>query len=905
MVSGLVRSSAGMLWWLIALCVAHGVASGVLAADLPQSGRVAWTTSRFVGSPDPPPRYLEQRVFPLLQFDHCLDLARMPGSDRLWVAEQGGKIHSFVPRTDVSQSDLVVDLARGLPGVTAVYALAFHPRFIENRQLFVCCVLQDGAPDGTRIVRFRVNETEPPTLDLASETTIISWRGGGHNGCCLKFGPDGYLYISTGDGTGPNPPDTLRAGQDVTNVLSAILRIDVDQPALPNNYRIPPDNPFREMAGARGEIWAYGLRNPWRMSFDARTGDLWVGDVGWELWEMLHRIERGGNYGWSVMEGRQPTNPNWPRGPTPILPPTIEHPHSESSSITDGLTYFGQRLPELHGMHLYGDYDTGKIWGFRYQDGKVVDHHELADTTLRLVSFGTDASDEILLLDHVQGTLHQLIPNPQLRESSKFPRRLSETGLYVTLSPLRPATGVAQYTVAAEPWSDHASSERWIGVPDGATIATDGREWRFPTNTVMVKTLSLEKVAGDPQTRQYIETQTLHYDGHEWRPYTYAWNDEQTDAELVEVTGRDRLVEIRDPTAPNGMRHQLWRYASRAECQRCHNPWSGPLLGFRPENLVVHHGKQAANNTNTDDVSSAIGASEMESLFHPHPPELSTDRLVNPHDSEASLEARARSYLHINCAHCHRANAGGAVLSQMQRDLPLHEAALIAARPSQGDFGIRGAEVIAAGDPTRSVLWYRMAKLGGGRMPHIGSSEVDRNGLRLMHRWIEQLDDTLGTGETEPTQQARQHRQRLMQLEAAVEPSQRVTLIDQLLDTTDGALCLVHFIDRSTVAPALRDEVVARAENHANVTVRDLFESFVPHDRRMKRLGNAVIPDQILAMQGDAVRGRNLFWADGAVSCRNCHKIGTEGQDVGPDLSGIGKRLDPRQLLESLLEPSK
>jgi glucose/arabinose dehydrogenase len=110
------------------------------------------------------------------------------------------------------------------------------------------------------------------------------------------------------------------------------------------------------IGGARGEVWAYGLRNPWRMSFDRKTGDLWVGEVGWELWEMLYRIERGGNYGWAVMEGRVSTHPEWPRGPTPFLPPTIDHPHSESSSITDGLTYYGSRLNELNGTHIYGEY---------------------------------------------------------------------------------------------------------------------------------------------------------------------------------------------------------------------------------------------------------------------------------------------------------------------------------------------------------------------------------------------------------------------------------------------------------------------------------------------------------------------------------------------------------------------
>ena len=138
---------------------------------------------------------------------------------------------------------------------------------------------------------------------------------------------------------------------------------------------------------------------------------------------MLYRIERGGNYGWAVMEGRQPTHPEWARGPTPILPPTIDHPHSESSSITDGLTYYGTRLKELHGTHIYGDYDTGKFWGFRYENGKVVDHRELADTTHRVVGFGEDRDGEFYVLDHTAGTIHRLIPNPDAGRASTFPKR--------------------------------------------------------------------------------------------------------------------------------------------------------------------------------------------------------------------------------------------------------------------------------------------------------------------------------------------------------------------------------------------------------------------------------------------------------------------------------------------------
>ena len=266
----------------------------IATADLPETGvtkRTPWTTSRITGSPDPPLPYVTEHVFPHLKFNQCLDITTAPGSNRLFVVEQSGKIFSFPDRPDVEAADLVVDMAQEIAGVQQVYSLAFHPDFEKNRFCYVCYIKAPNLEDGTHVARYRIEDDDPPTIDVSSETTIITWFSGGHNGCCLKFGTDGCLYISTGDGAPPNPPDTRQAGQDISDLLSSILRIDVDHADSGRNYRIPADNPFVEVEGARGEIWAYGFRNPWRMSFDRKTGDLWVGDVGWELWEMLDRVD--------------------------------------------------------------------------------------------------------------------------------------------------------------------------------------------------------------------------------------------------------------------------------------------------------------------------------------------------------------------------------------------------------------------------------------------------------------------------------------------------------------------------------------------------------------------------------------------------------------------------------------
>jgi len=892
--------------WMMLVLVAT-VQAAIAADREPQDTntehRPAWTTSRVFGSPEPPSPYTTEQAFPSLKFNQCLDITTAPASQRLFVVEQSGKIFSFPDRDDVATADLVIDFAKAIPGVQQVYSLTFHPDFEQNRYCYVVYIKAADLPDGTQVSRFQMTNTEPPTIDVATETPMISWLSGGHNGSCIRFGPDGYLYISTGDAGPANPPDILRTGQDLEDLLSVILRIDVDHTQADRNYRIPADNPFVDREGARGEIWAYGLRNPWRISFDRKTNDFWVGDVGWETWEMLYRVEKGGNYGWSVMEGPQPANPHWPRGPTPILPPTVQHPHSESSSITEGLTYYGSRLQELDGTHIYGDYDTGKIWGFRYQDGNVIDHRQLAATSHRIVSFGEDYQGEALILDHVAGTIHRLVPQSLSDQSDSFPRTLSASGLFSSLQDAVPAPGVVPYSIHAQMWSDSAVSDRWVAVPEHLTLKPrdDWAMWSFPKDSVLVKTLSLEMRRGDPQSRRPIETQILHYDGVNWMPYTYQWNADQTDANLVDVTGLDVNLEILDNESPGGKHQQVWRFAGRSECQRCHNKWSGPALAFG----TFHF---ATNGNRTTDSKDQLDDFVRVGLIETAPSVGDRASLVTPSDPSATIEDRARAYLHVNCAHCHRMHAGGSVLSFMHADLALDKTNLIGARPSQGTFGIHGAEVIAPRDPFRSVLLYRMAKLGSGRMPHIGSFEVDIDGVDLISKWIEQMPEAESVDDAVAETVARQRANEesaLSLLQNSPQSDESQHQVHTLLASPTGALRLARSLQRRELSAAVRGIAIEMAAAQEDVGIRDLFEQFIPSDQRVRRLGAVIHPDQILSLVGDARRGEKIFHTTAGVTCIHCHRIGQAGKEIGPDLTTIGKKLSHAQLLESILEPSK
>jgi uncharacterized repeat protein (TIGR03806 family) len=760
----------------------------------------------------------------------------------------------------------------------------------------------------------------PPRIDEKTERTIIQWPCDGHHGGCLKFGPDDYLYIATGDASGIADEDLT--GQDLGKLPGSILRIDVNQGEYSSAYGIPEDNPFVDVEGARSEIWAYGLREPWKINFDRATGELWGCNVGQDLWETVLLIQRGGNYGWSVTEGSHPFRPERQRGPTPILPPVVEHHHSEARSLTGGYVYRGSRLHELQGDYIYGDYDIGKVWSLRYDGKKVTEHKVLVDSSLRIVGFAETNDGELYLLDHVRGTIHQLAENPALGTKVQFPRKLSETGLFASVKSHVPAPGLIPYSINAPAWSDGASKERFIGLPGESRIEFDAlvyphaaapRGWKFPDETVVAETISLEMEKGNPASRRRLETRILHHErlagstevgDQRWRGYTYVWNDEQTEAVLLEdPQGMDRTFTIKDPDSVGGLRQQTWHFPSHAECVSCHNMAAKYVIAVNTLQMNKDHDYGGV-------VDNQLRALEHVGVFAKRLPASPTElpRLASYSDETQDVNQRARAYLHANCAHCHRNWGGGNTDFQLLATLTLDETLAAEGRPRQGTFLIPDARVVARGDPYRSVLAYRMATLGSGRMPRIGSGVVDEAGLALVHKWIEQLPaeggDPASLTSRAPTRDVDNTALNSLRSDN-LSDEQRGESIDQLLASTSGALQLMHAVGQGWLPEPIRRAAITRATRHPEPHVQSLFERFVPEQRRRKRLGTAIDSEEILALSGDKDRGERVFFQTAGITCKSCHRINGIGSEFGPDLSQIGKKYSRAQILESIVQPSK
>jgi len=332
-------------------------------------------------------------------FRTVLITAPRDGSKRLFAGEQHGAIWAFQNRPDVTNSKLFLDIRDRVnysdkANEEGFLGLAFHPKYQENGLFYVYYTQKPGMI--SVISQFQVSKDDPDRADPATEKKlmVIEQPFWNHNGGTICFGPDGYLYVALGDGGAGNDP--FKNGQNLNKLLGKILRIDVDHPATDTPYSIPKDNPFVNQKEARGEIFAYGFRNPWRIAFDPQTHHLWAGEVGQNLWEEIDIVEKGKNYGWNSFEGTHPFGEK-SMDPAQTVFPIWEYDHQVGKSITGGSVYRGKALPDLVGKYIYADYVTGRIWALHYDEAakKVLSNEEIPTEKMPVLTFGTDTDEEI------------------------------------------------------------------------------------------------------------------------------------------------------------------------------------------------------------------------------------------------------------------------------------------------------------------------------------------------------------------------------------------------------------------------------------------------------------------------------------------------------------------------------
>jgi len=339
-----------------------------------------------------------ERAFPNLSFNRPVDLQHAgDGSNRLFVVEQAGRILVFPNTADAEHATVFLDITARVNNQgneEGLLGLAFHPDYATNGYFFVNYTARD--PRRTVIARYTVSPTQPDIANNDSELLVLQFDQpfSNHNGGQIAFGKDGFLYIATGDGgSGGDPQNNA---QNRRNLLGNILRIDVDRQENGMNYGIPEDNPLAgNDGGLREEIWAYGLRNPWRFSFDSVTGTLWTGDVGQNRFEEINIVEKGKNYGWRIMEGFACYNPPSGCDQSGLELPILDYGRADGASITGGYVYRGSDVPFLYGKYVYGDFVSGRIWVLEYNGPDELHNSLLLSSGLNIASFGVDQTNEL------------------------------------------------------------------------------------------------------------------------------------------------------------------------------------------------------------------------------------------------------------------------------------------------------------------------------------------------------------------------------------------------------------------------------------------------------------------------------------------------------------------------------
>lgn len=669
-----------------------------------------------------------ERVFAGLSFEEPLGMLQAPGDPSRWfVLEKRGTVRVFAndPSTTSFDPDFL-QLTVNPAGEGGLLGMAFHPSYPADGRVFVSWT--EGSSPMVSVVAHFVSLDGGATLDPGSRRNVIrvNQDQSNHNGGHIAFGPDGYLYFGLGDGGGGGDP--LDRAQDTTNLLGTMLRLDVDggEPyAIPSGASGNPfaGQPFCPPDHSAGwncpEIFAWGLRNPWRFSFDRETGTLWVGDVGQSAREEIDIVERGGNYGWDCREGfiAHANAAAVCATVSNAIDPVHDYPRTLGQSVTGGYVYRGTSIPELAGRYVFGDFVSGRIWSLVDDGQGGFAAEELLDTGLAIASFAEDAAGELYVVD-LGGTLHRIVRLEGSGAGAGAPpvaERLSETGCFDATDASIVTAGAIPYDVAAPAWFDGAVHEHYLAIPDGTAIRidADGR-LVFPVGAVLIERLG---VNGAP-----VEVRlTMQHAEGDWGRYSYEWDSSLHDGVLIDG---GKTIDVGG---------KPWQFPSSAECAACHRASAGVALGLEVAQLnrpfTYPSTGRTANQLATFDAIGLLSTRVMPDTL---------PALPSPSDQGAPLAERARAYLHANCAHCHGApNVAGL---DLRHNTPLALTGACDVPPSRGDLGIANARIIAPGAADRSVLVARMSRRDAHGMPPLATLEPDDSGIALIREFIDTLE---------------------------------------------------------------------------------------------------------------------------------------------------------------------
>lgn len=706
-----------------------------------------------------------------------------PGSNRIVVAEREGRIYYFENSANAASTKTqILDITPTVAGNVwdgGLLNMAFHPSFgVDSNYVYLYYsarpvngsyptnAVGQGYPGVffnvySRLSRFTVNPSTM-VIDPNSEVIMINRRlyNNSHRGGGMAFANDGFLYLAMGE------EFRYITSQDMeTNLEGGVLRLDVDKDptkshapirVLPQahadessgvGYFIPNSNPFLDPSGLQfEEYYSLGHRNPHRMTYDATTDQMWMGEVGGNAREEVNIVKIGRNYGFPFREGTIVGNNNPPAVINGILTdPIAEFLHNtpeDLGAIIGGFVYRGSNFPNLVGKYICAGYGSGELWSIDYNPltGEAVKEVMAASGVSGVSSFGYDHDGEIYIL---RNSIGSQIYKLTAAVAPNAPQYLSQIGAFTDLNSMTPAQGIMPYDLNEPFWSDNAKKFRWMMIPNDGTpdntseqiTYDDEGDWEFPIGSVLIKHFEMELDENNPANRTKLETRFLvHGTDGKYYGLTYKWNSAQTDAELLNTFANDTFS-----VATSGYpREEVWHYPSRSSCSSCHNSAAKGALGpigrqLNGEITYPLTGRQANQITTLEHLN----------FFSPDADTTGLAAMLTSkpkYDLSASLDERARTYLDANCSSCHMPGTGNRAEFDARLPLPL-EGQQIVFGSVIDELGIKGGKVVIPGDTNRSILYQRLKAVHSEiAMPPLSKNKVDTAGVRLIGEWIMSLN---------------------------------------------------------------------------------------------------------------------------------------------------------------------